>query len=93
MGEAKFFPHGQIAGVFFASQVLQKAISSRNSVFVRSEQCFDNRSALSQQDAPYPEASSMVYYISGRLFSILVFFEMSSRCMSAFSLRMILVLF
>ena len=70
-----FFPHGQIAGVFFASQVLRNAIPSRNSVFVRSEPCFDNRSASSQQDAPYPEASSMVYFISGRLFSILVFFS------------------
>ena len=85
------FPHGQIAGLFFASQVLRNAIPSRNAVFVRSEPCFDNRSALSQQDAPYPEASWIVYFISGRLFLILDFFEMSSRCMSAFCLRPVLV--
>ena len=33
----------------------------------------------------------MVYFISGRLFSILDFFEMSSSCMSAFRLRLIWV--
>ena len=33
----------------------------------------------------------MVYFISGRLFLILDFFKMSSRCMSAFCLRLVLV--
>ena len=56
---------------------------------MRSKPCFDNRSALNQLDASFAEASWMVYFISARLCSILDFFEMSSRCMFTYCLRLI----